>query len=50
MNIISVIDYKFKSHSWCSCEAALQAQEFVMKLRKKANIFGTIRVVPKIKT
>lgn len=34
MNIISVIDHKFQSHSWCYCEVALQAQEFVMKLRK----------------
>lgn len=39
MNIIFVIDYKFKSHSWCYCEVTLQAQEFVVKLRKN-NIFG----------
>lgn len=39
MNIIFIIDYKFKSHSWCYCEVALQAQEFVVKLRKN-NVFG----------
>lgn len=48
MNIIFVIDYKFKSHSRCYCEVALQALEFVVKLRKN-NIFEMLRVVPKIK-
>lgn len=46
MNIIFVINYKFKSCSWCYCEVALQAQEFVVNLRK-SSIFGMIRVVPK---
>lgn len=37
---IFVIDYKFKSHSWCYCEVAFQAQEFVVKLRKKQHIWN----------